>query len=45
MKKIIGVIVSLSLLFALIPTALADAEPAIISVTAPQIDNPVYKYG
>ncbi|MCD6322496.1 MAG: S-layer homology domain-containing protein [Clostridiales bacterium] len=46
MKKIIGVIVSLSLLFALIPmTYAADAESAIISVTAPQIDNQVYKYG
>ena len=46
MKKIIGVIVSLSLIFALIPVAYAAVEePAIISVTAPQIDNQVYKYG
>ncbi|MCK5758735.1 MAG: S-layer homology domain-containing protein [Clostridiales bacterium] len=46
MKKIIGVIVSLSLIFALIPiTYAANLEPAIISVTAPQIDNQVYKYG
>jgi len=46
MKKIIGVIVSLSLIFALIPVAYAAVEePAIISVTAPQIDNQVYEYG
>ncbi len=46
MKKIIGVIVSLSLLFALIPIAhAAVAEPAIISVTAPQIDNQIYQHG
>lgn len=46
MKKIIGVIVTLSLLFAFIPLAHAvDVEPAIISVTSPQIDNQVYEYG
>ena len=46
MKKIIGVILSLSLIFALIPIAYAaGTEPAIISVTAPQIDNQVYEYG
>jgi len=38
--------VSLSLIFALIPiTYAADLDPAIVSVTAPQIDNQVYKYG
>lgn len=46
MKKIIGIIVSLSLIFALIPmTYAADTDPAIVSVTAPQIDNQVYEYG
>ena len=45
MKKIIGVIISLSLLFAMVPIAQDIAEPAIISVTAPQIDNQVYEHG
>jgi len=45
MKRIIGVILALSLLFALIPVAYAAGAPAIVSVTAPQIDNQVYQYG
>lgn len=46
MKKIIGILVSLALLLAMVPATLAaEPQPAIISVTAPQIDNQVYAYG
>ncbi|MBN2559046.1 MAG: S-layer homology domain-containing protein [Clostridia bacterium] len=45
MKKFIGVFLSMVLVFTLLPIARAEASPAIVSVTAPQIDNMVYFSG
>lgn len=45
MKKILGIILAITLLFTLFPTVYAEAAPVIISVTVPQIDNQVYEYG
>ncbi|MFO7612274.1 MAG: S-layer homology domain-containing protein [Clostridia bacterium] len=45
MKKFIGIFLSVVLVFTLLPTARAEASPAIVSVTAPQIDNMVHISG
>ncbi|HPQ46556.1 MAG TPA: S-layer homology domain-containing protein [Clostridia bacterium] len=46
MKKFVGILLTVALIFAMLPGAMAETEdPAIISVDAPQIDSLVSEYG
>ncbi len=45
MKKFVGILLTMALVFAMVPTVSADAQAAIISVDAPQIDSLEYGDG
>ncbi|MBN1622790.1 MAG: S-layer homology domain-containing protein [Clostridia bacterium] len=45
MKKFVGILLTMALVLAMVPTVSAEARAAIISVEAPQIDSLVTEYG